>query len=206
MSERISQVVFMAGQVIHQGTGKPPIGRVSVTALEGPLLSRFLEDGRLALSGDLARLMPRPHPAPYDFHLTLQVDSPQFRSGRLILQRTVSIPSNLDFAPSPPTVPAPPHNLGVILLPAEPVNIRGRVVDARNPTNILSTAVVAVTSPLGTTSVTATGGEYRLDNLVVQAPATISCTLSPTFKPITRILQLDYRLPVNEERFQMLPV
>jgi hypothetical protein len=207
MSERVSQVVFLTGRVIHQGTGKPPIGQVHVTAREGPLLSRILEDGTIALSGDLALLLPKPHVGPYQFNLTFEVISPQFKAGKLLLQRLQPVPSNLDFAPNPPAIPAPPVNMGIILLPADPVNLRGRVVQARNPNTAISGATVRVTSPLGTNTTTSSAtGAYRLDNLLVQAPATISCTMNPTFKPINRVLQLDYRLPVNEEQFQLLPV
>jgi hypothetical protein len=207
MKERISQVVFITGRILHQGTGRPIIGQVNITAREGPLQFTLLDDGRFGLSGDLRLLLPKPSAGFYVFNLTLQIISRQFRQGEVVLPISQSVSNVLDFAPDPPALPAPPVDMGTILVPADPVNLRGQVVEARNPGTPVPGATVAVTSVLGTTSLTTpASGEFQFNNLAVQAPAQITCSKPLSFKPAARVLLLDYRLPVNEERFQLLPV
>lgn len=127
----ITQVAFITGRLLHAGTSQPVVGRIRITAEEGPIIDKVLEDGTFAISGWLELLFPNLDTQDYQLHLHVRVDSPQFRQGFIELPLPpVTIPMGSNFDPDPPILPDPHIDLGTILLPADPVNIQGQVVDA----------------------------------------------------------------------------
>ena len=204
----ITQTAFATGRIIHEGTGRPPVGAVTFAAAEGPVVGRVLEDGTFALSGYLNFLFPNLAAQNYQLTLTISLTSPQYRSGRF--ERTLApvvVPLGSDFDPAPPAAPDPLVNFGTIILAADPVNIRGRVVEAANPGTPVGGASVEVLHagpPIAAAAADASG-RYRFDDIGVTAPAQIRCS-APTFKTITRDLLLDFGRLINEENFRLSPV
>jgi|GEM_PF-1486911 len=203
----ITQVAFVTGRILHQGTGRPVVGQVRLIAKQGPVVSKVLDDGTFAVSGHLRFLFPDLAAQPYQLDLTIRADSPQFQSGFIEQSLVVAIPMGRSFDPNPPTVPDALVDVGTILLPADPVNVRGRVFEAENPGTPISGATVRVLHagpPIP--AVTGADGRYRLDGITVIAPAQIQCSEPMNFKPETRALLLDFGKLINEENFRLAPI
>lgn len=203
----ITQVAFITGRILHAGTGQPVVGRIRITAEEGPIIDKVLEDGTFAISGWLELLFPNLDTQDYQLHLHVHVDSPQFRQGFIELALPpVTIAMGSNFDPDPPTPPDPLIDLGTILLPADTVNIQGRVVESENPDTPIASATVEVLQS-GTVTHTATTdseGLYRFDEKNVVAPAEIQCSKTG-FKTQKRTLLLDFGKLMNEEYFRLPP-
>ena len=206
MDDIITQVVFARGRILHQGTGKHVVGTARLTADEGPIVGTFLPDGVFAISGYLDFLFPQLALHPYLLHLTLSVFSPQFRSGEYTQSLLLNIPQNAQFDPDPPAIPQPPRDLGTILLLADPIQLRGQVVQARNPFTPIPNVTVEVihTGPPAST-LTGVDGRYRLDDVVLTAPAQLRCS-APTFRTITIDLLVSYLELLHEENFRLMPI
>lgn len=211
MPDVIKQVVFVTGRVLHQGTGEPIVGEIKITAQEGPVSSKVLSDGTFALSGDLEILFPNLATQSYQLHLNVHADSEQFRAGSIDQPELVTIPSTIpsgpSFDPDPPTTPRALVVVPTILLPADPVNIRGRVVNAQSPdTSIFGARIEVLQNGVVTDSTTtAADGRYRFDEIGVQAPAQIQCSATG-FRIQPRILLIDFGKLLNEEYFRLEPL
>jgi len=202
----ITQTAFASGRIIHQGTGEPLVGDIRITAREGPVLSRTLEDGTFVISGYLAFLFPDLVTQPYTLNLTITATSQQYQQGFIEQPVVLNIPLGSDFDPN---VPAPvdlPIDLGTIALPADPITIRGRVVEAENPDQSIPNATVEIlhAGPPIAPVLTNADGRYSLDGITVTAPAQIQCS-EASFQTITRTLLLDFGFLVNEENFRLPP-
>lgn len=135
----IKQAALITGRIVHQGTGKPLVGRIRITAREVPLVDKVLEDGTFALSGDLELLFPKLATQDYQVNLTIRADSPQFRKGFVEHELpVVTIPMGSNFDPEPPIPPDPLIDMGTIALMADAINVRGRVYDARPDQNVFA--------------------------------------------------------------------
>jgi len=194
----IEQVVMVLGRLIHQGTGKPAIGSVRITAREGPVADRQLADGTFVVSGHPGLLFPNLASQDYELNLSIRVDSPQFRAGFVEQTRVVQIPRASTFEP-PISLP------NEIALPSDPVNIRGQVVEAANPDTPVSAATIEVLhgGPVISPVTTDPAGRYHFDEITVTAPAQIRCAKPINFKTETRALRLDFGKLVNEEYFRL---
>jgi hypothetical protein len=193
----IEQVALVTGHIIHAGTGESIFGRVRITVREGRVVDKMLIDGTFVVSGRPEVLFPRLASQAYQLTLDIRADSPQYRQGFIEQSRTVAIPAGTSFDP--------PIPLGTISLPADLVNIRGSVVEAQDPTTPIAAATVEVQSSAGTRTIT-TGatGRYRLNDIIVTAPAQIRCSASG-FTTQTRPLLVDFGRIINEEYFRLAP-
>jgi hypothetical protein len=226
------QVALITGRVLHQGTGEPILGRIHITAREGDVVDKVLEDGTFVISGQLERLFPELSLHDYTLNMTIRAESPQFRtlpaefpqssSGVVQYSHQVNIPQGANFDPEPPTAPDPLINLGTIRLPVDPqddptadpqvfqknmeVTIRGRVVQASDPDIAIGGATVQILQNGSVTNIqTSSDGRYSLDNIIVKSPATISCS-APNFQQTKpRNLLIDFSKLVNEEDFRLHP-
>lgn len=207
-SDIITQVAFVSGRIIHQGTGKPVVGQVNLRAKQGPIVTKVLDDGTFAVSGYLRFLFPKLATQPYPIDLTIRADSPEFQAGFIEQALPVVIPMGRNLDPDPPTVPDPPVDVGTILLPGDPVNVRGRVFDGANPGTPINGASVKVlhAGPPIPAVLTGADGRYRIDGINITAPAKLSCSEPIHFKPETRVLLLDFGRMVNEENFHLAPI
>jgi hypothetical protein len=192
------QAAFATGLLLHEGTGRPVDGQIEISADEGPVIGKVFADGRFVVSS-YARFANQ-------VHLHVHASSAQYRAGFTDFPVVVPIPPGADFDPDPPVVPTPLVDLGTILLPADSVNLRGRVMNAADPELPIAGATVEVLhsgpNPISP-ALTDSDGYYRFDEIVVKAPATIKCsTVSHTE---TRRLLLDYGKLINEEHFRLLP-
>lgn len=214
MPDVIKQVVFVTGRVLHQGTGEPIVGEIKITAQEGPVSSKVLSDGTFAVSGDLEFLFPylatkdhNDHFHDYQINLTIRAVSAQYRRGFAERQLSVMLLGGSNFDPDPPVVADLPVDMGIIRMPADPVNIRGRVVNAQSPdTSIFGARIEVLQNGVVTDSTTtAADGRYRFDEIGVQAPAQIQCSATG-FRIQPRILLIDFGKLLNEEYFRLEPL
>lgn len=200
MSESFNtQAAFAAGLILHEGTGRPLDGSIQMSADEGFVVGKVLHDGRFVVSGY--------GPFAQQVHLHIHAKSEQYIAGFTDLDVLVQIPPGADFDPEPPAAPTPLVELGTIFLPADPVNLRGRVLDAGNPDVPLDGATVEIThggpNVIGPV-VTDAEGYYRLDGIAVVAPATIQFSKA-NFQTEARSLLLDFGKSINEEHARLLP-
>lgn len=212
----IKQVAFATGRILHAGTGEPIVGSIRITAREGPVVVKLLEDGVFALSGDVERLFPDPT---NPLHLDIRADSAQFRWGFVVHSVTVTIRRGSDFdpepPPDPPPSPAPLFDMGTIELPADssrylddiPVNIRGRVVRATDPDIAIANARVRIRrrGMANLATMTDAEGRYLFNNIVVLAPASIRCSRT-NFIAQERPLVIDFGRLTHEEYFRLAPM
>lgn len=202
----ITQVAFATGRIIHQGTGEELVGEIQITAQEGPVISKVLDDGTFVLSGYLRFLFPNLAIQNYNLNLTIHARSPQYRQGFIEQQVMLPIPIGSDFDPDPPTVADPLIDMGPIVLAADPITIRGQVVDAANPDQAIQNATVEIVHPGPAIAprITNAEGRYSFDNITVTAPAQIQCSAAG-FGNVTRVLLLNFGYLVNEENFRLPP-
>jgi hypothetical protein len=190
----IKQAAFITGRILHQGTGDPVIGRIHITAREGFVVDKIL---------------------------TIRADSAQFRQGFVEYSFLATIPVGSNFDPKPPTLPGSLIDVGTIRLPVDPavdptanpvvfqknmqVNIRGRVVRAKDPDIPINGAKVSILESSVVTHSTTTNsqGRYRFDNIIVKAPAQIKCSAPGFLSQNPRILQVDFSKSINEEYFRL---
>lgn len=196
----IEQVALVRGRILHQGTQQPIIGVVEIKpqseAQKGWITSRLFPDGTFAVSGRPKVLFPQDDRG-YTLNLIIQVKSPQFHQDKVELPLSVLVNPGMTFDN--------PINVNGIYIPADPVTIRGRVVEAKDPEKPISNATIEVISgtPPDTISIaTDVNGRYSLTGVKVLAPAEIHCS-KPGFKTEKRILLLDFSKVINEESFQL---
>ena len=207
----LKQAAFIKGRILHQGTGEPVVGRVHITAREGFVVDKILADGTFAVSGDLEQLFPKLSSQSYPLTLTIRADSAQFRQNFVEYSFLVTIPVGSNFDPKPPALPNPLIDVGTIRLPVDlenmQVNIRGRVVPAKDPDIPINGAMVSILQSSVVTHSTTTNpqGRYRFDNIIVKAPAQIKCSASGFVSQNPRILQVDFSKSINEEYFRLAP-
>jgi hypothetical protein len=227
ISDITKQAAFITGRILHQGTRLPIEGNIRITARGVEIIDRVFEDGTFVISSapfDIIFPELDPPASTYSIDLTIQADSAQFRQGNVKYSKSITIPSGSNFDPDSETVkPAPLIDLGTIYLPVNPaddpsadlnvyqnnllVNIRGKVIQAKNsgvpfvtpPTiQVISTGIALVPE-------TADGdGQYKFKEVMVRSPARINCS-APNFKPIDRLLIVDYGKVFNQEDFQLMP-
>jgi hypothetical protein len=192
----VEQVAMVVGRILHRGTGEPVVGRLQFAAVEGPVLGKVLTVGRFAISGRPELLLPG-LPG-QSLRLTVRADSPQYRQGFVEQAVTVPVPIGTTFDP--------PIDVGTLLLPADPVNVRGRVVEARNPDTAVAGATVEVLQGGVVTDTTVSGGDgrFRFDDVAVVAPAELRCA-SVGFATLTLPLRIDFGLLVNDVRVRLAP-
>jgi hypothetical protein len=221
------QAAFITGRILHQGTRLPIVGKIRITAREVEIIDKVFEDGTFVVSAPLDIIFPKLSTLSYSIDLTIQADSNQFRQGNVKYFKTISIPAGSNFDPDPnvvpPIKPDPLIDLGTIYLPVNPaddpsadlnvyqnnllVNIRGKVIQAKNPGVPFVTPPAVQVIPTGTAlvPVTADGdGQYKFNEVLVRSPARIKCS-APGFKPIDRLLIVDYGKVFNQENFQLMP-
>ncbi len=204
----IKQVAFVTGRILHQGTGRPVDGVVKLSARQGRVTSTIREDGTFAVSGDLNFLFPDLATQPYTVDLTIRAESLQFRTGFREQALPIVLPAGIDLDPTPPASPDPMVDVGTVFLPGDPVNVRGRVTDAANPSTPIAGAQVEILHPGPAIAPVLTGadGRYQIDNVAIQAPSQIRASEPINFVTQTRTLLLDFGLTVNEENFRLAPV
>ena len=205
-----TQVAFATGRIIHQGTGESVSGEIRLTSPEGPIIGKVRDDGTFALSGYLQFLFPDLASQPYQLTLTIRAVSAQYRAGSVELTLPPqTIPAGANFDPLPPaTVPTALIDYGTVVLPADPLIIRGRVVEAEDPSTPIAGATVEILhgGPPVPAVTTGADGRYRFNPLVLTAPTEIRCAEPVRFRTITRNLLLDYGQLVNEENFRLPPL
>jgi hypothetical protein len=191
------QVALITGRIIHESTGEAIIGHIWITAQEGPVVGTLVADG-FAVSGRPELLFPQLSSHNYQLTLIIRAESAQFRAGVVEQQLLVPIPLGTTFDP--------PIDVDVIALPADPVNIRGRVVEAVNPETPISGAMVEVLhgGPAIPPSTTDPEGRYHFDNIIVLEPAELRCSATD-FKTQQRLLLPDFRKLLHEEYFRLPP-
>ena len=209
--ELIKQVALVTGRILHQGTGEPVLGRVNITVREGEVVNKLLKDGTFVLSGQPELLFPHLSSQSYKINLDIWVESPQFQKGFAEANIAVTIPSGWSFnRPVSKQEPASTSTI-VILLPADPVNIGGYVLNAANPENRIPNATVEVLQGGTVTNSTTTSanvsdrGRYRFNNISVLAPAKIRCS-ADNFQTETRNLFIDFSQLLIEEYFRLVPL
>jgi hypothetical protein len=194
----IEQVALVTGRILHEGTGKAVFGHIHITAQEGLVTDKLLTDGTFVVSSRPELLFPNLGSQNYQLNLTIRADSPQYRASSFQRQLSVAIPMGSTFDI--------PIDVGTILLPADPVNIRGRVVEAANPDTPILNATVQVLQGAAVTNWTTTNndGRYRFENITVLAAAEIQCSKA-NFKTQKRTLLIDFGKLINEEYFRLGP-
>ncbi len=223
----ITQVALVTGKVLHEGTGKPVIGVVHITAREFPpninpiLIDKVLNDGTFVLSGRPELLFLELALRDYQLHLTIRATSAQFRQGFAEQLLTVTIPQNWDFAqPVSKELPTSTSTI-LVLLAADPVFIRGYVFDADNPGVGIANATITVKQGATTfTTVTSADverrGKYSFQDPVDPAqlraftitaahPATIQCSAVGFGSSPERPLAIDFGRSPHEEYFYLVP-
>lgn len=202
----ITQTAFARGRILHGGTGEPVAGDIDFTAHEGPVVSRVLADGTFVLSGYLGFLFPLLATQAYTLNLTVRVTSPQLSAGAVALPLVLNVPAGPSFDPDPPAAPRALIQIPTILLTADPLTIRGRVVEAEDPTAPIQNATVEVLHA-GAAVVpeqTDADGRYRFDGAVLVAPVEVRASHA-NFLTVTRAMRPEYGLLVNEENFRLPP-
>ena len=205
-SDIVKQATFATGRIVHQGTGEPVVGQVQIAAQEGPVAAKVTGDGTFLLSGDLKLLFPNLATQNYQLHLDIHADSAQFHPGFIDHPVLVTIPGGPSFDPDPPTTPLALVVVPTVLLPADPTNVRGRVVEAHNPETPISGATLELLQggPPISAVTTDADGRYRFNDVTVLAPSQIRCSKAG-FKTEARPLLVDFGKLINEEYFRLAP-
>jgi hypothetical protein len=212
--DEIEQVSLVTGQILHEGTGKPVIGDIRITVLEGDVVGKVLEDGTFVISGQPKLLFPELSSKAYKLNLKIRAESLQFRQGFAEVNLSVIIPQaipNKDPFERPISKKTPADLSPIlILLSADPVNLGGYVFDAKNLGTRVANATLELLQPITVTNSTSTSanprdlGRYRFNNITVKAPAKIKCS-APNFLSETRDLLIDFTKSLNEEYFRLVP-
>lgn len=209
------QAAFITGRILHQGTRLPIVGKIRITAREIEIIDRVFEDGTFVISAPLDIVFPKLSTFSYSIDLTIQADSLQFRQGNVQYSQSISIPAGANFDPDLVTVkPDPLIDLNTIYLPVNlnddnlRVNIRGRAIRAKNPELPFpippTIELVRTGEPPVLVTADVNDGRYQFKEVLVRSPARIKCS-APGFKPIDRLLIVDYGKVFNQENFQLMP-
>ncbi|MBC7909099.1 MAG: carboxypeptidase regulatory-like domain-containing protein [Pyrinomonadaceae bacterium] len=202
-------MAYATGVILHKGTGRPLDGEIQFTAEEGTVVGKVLADGTFVVSG---------YEKFTGLKLHISAQSPMYRTGHAEFTPPVILfPPGSDFDPEPPALPTALVDVGLVLLPADKVNVRGLVVEAKNPESPISGAKVEIKHDgLTLQTTTDSAGRYRfeeevnakvqiINGKVITTPPQITCSIAG-FVSVTRILLLDYSKLVNEEHFRLAPV
>ncbi|MEH1867432.1 MAG: hypothetical protein V7K69_20815 [Nostoc sp.] len=217
----IEQIALLTGKILYEGTGKPVIGTVKITVQESLVIDKSLSDGTFVLSGRPELLFPELALKNYQLHLSIRATSPQFQQGLAEKSLTVTIPKGWNFEqPISKELPTSTSTI-LVLLPAEPVFIRGYVFDVDNPGMGIPNATVKIQQGSNTfTTLTSTNverkGRYsfqdtsdptKLQAFIITAtnPATISCSATGFKSILDRPLAIDFERSMHEEYFYLLP-
>jgi hypothetical protein len=205
----IKQMAYASGVILHKGTGRPLDGEIQITAEEGTVVGKVLADGTFVVSG---------YEKFTGLSLHISAQSPMYRAGHVELAHpAVLFPPGADYDPEPPALPTALFDVGLVLLPADEVNVRGLVVEASNPESPISGATVEIQHDGPTfQTFTDSAGRYRfeeevnatvqiINGKVVTTPPKITCSATG-FVSVTRNLLLDYSKLVNEENFRLASV
>ena len=161
------------------------------------IIDKILSDGTFVLSGRPEVLFPKLALQDYQLHLTICVASAQFLKGYAEYSLTVTVPKGWTFdQPISKELPTSTSTI-LVLLPADPVFIRGYVFDIDNPGVGIANATVTIQqgSNTFTTLTSATvgyEGKYSFQDssdptklqaftITANNPATISC-FAPHFE------------------------
>ena len=200
LTDVIEQVALIHGQILHGGTGLPIAGRVSLVALEGSIYYRVFKNGRFVVSGKVDRLFPQLSAQPYTLTLRIRAESTQFHAGYAEALQSVAIPQGSSFQ-----MPiALPLLDSTFYFPADPVNVRGGVVEAGDAEVGIDGATVEILqgNVAIASTVTNSEGRYRLNNVTLTAPTVIQCS-APGFDSVTRSLLVDFSRFVHREDFRL---
>lgn len=203
----VIQAAFARTRILHQGTQTPVRGRILVRQADGLVQIKVLEDGTAILSGYPALLWPELATQAYQLTLLLRVESPQYRLGVYEQPWILTIPPGPPFDPPPPTPPRPLLELPPLFLPAEPLELRGQVVAARNAGQPIGGAQVELTvagAPFAAT-LTDSQGYYRFPPLGLTGPVRLQGAKAG-YRSQSRLLRLDYTQYVQEENFRLPPL
>jgi len=216
----IEQVALVTGRILHEGTGKPVIGTIQITTKEFPIIEKVLNDGTFVLSGRPELLFSELALKDYPVHLTIRATSSQFGQGVVERSLTVTIPKGWSFE-QPISKELPTSTSAIlVLLPAEPVFIRGYVFDVDDPGVGIANVTVKIQQGVKTfTALTIadfknngkysfqdTGDPTKLQAFTITTtnPATISCSAT-NFKSIpNRPLVIDFERSLHEEFFHLI--
>ena len=207
----VREAAFATGSLLHGGTGTPVSGAISISAPEVPFKYRILPEGVFALSGPILQFFPDLATQSYDLHVTVDAVSQQFQMGKARITATLSLPAGSDFDPQGGGPGTPPVDLGTLLFVPDAVEIRGRVVKAKEPYDPIKGAQIDVLKgKIVLDSATTDGkGSYRFAPLVLSvdgptylANFEIRCKAGG-FNEEKRHLLVDYGSPVQEESFRM---
>jgi hypothetical protein len=200
LTDVIEQVALVTGRVLHEGSGLPVVGSVTVTALEGSVYSRVFKDGVFVVSGKVEQLFPALATQPYNLTLLIRANSAQFIAGFAEITQTVAITQNESFD-GPLPLPLPD---GTLYFPAGLINIRGGVAEAGQLENPISSATIEILQGGANIASTATDveGRYRLNSVTLTAPSEIRCSV-PGFTTQTRPLLVDFSQSNHREDFQL---
>jgi hypothetical protein len=202
----ITQAAFARGRILHAGTGLSVVGDITIAAHEGPVIAKFLPSGEFVLSGYLDFLFPDLAATNYTLHLTVTITSPQFRAGKVVETLLLAVPSGASFDPDPPNAPRPLIQIPTVTLAADPLTIRGRVVEAADPTAAIAGAAVEIlhAGPAIAPAATGADGRYSFDGVTLVAPVQVRASHAG-FVTVTRGMLPEYGLLVNEENFRLSP-
>lgn len=217
----IEQVALVMGKILHEGTGQPVIGTVQITVQEPPVIDKILSDGTFVLSGRPELLFPELALKAYQLQLNIRATSLQFRQGFAEKTLTVTIPKGWNFEQLVSKVLPTSSSTILVLLPSEPVFIRGYVFDVDNPGVGIPNATVKIEQGVNTfTTLTSADvehkGKYSFQDpgdpikpqaftIIATSPATISCSATG-FKPsLNRLLAIDFERSLHEEYFHLVP-
>jgi hypothetical protein len=217
----IEQVALVKGRILHEGTGKPVIGKIQITVQESSVIDKILSDGTFVLSGRPELLFPELALKDYQLHLTIKATSPQFRQGFVEKSLIVTIPRGWNFEQFiSKELPASTSSIQV-LFPAEQVFIRGYVFDVDNPGTGIPNATVKIQQGANTfttlTSMDVEGkGRYSFQDtrdptkpqaftITAMNAATISCSASGFQSILNRLIVIDFERSIHEEYFHLRP-
>jgi hypothetical protein len=217
----IEQVALVTGKVLHEGTGQPVIGTLQITTEETLVVYKVLADGTFVLSGRPEELFPDLALRDYQLSLVITAISSQFRQGLVERSLTVTIPQGWSFdQPISKVTPAATSPI-LVLLPAEPVVIRGYVFDADNPGVGIPNATVTIHQGVNSfTTLTSADveqlGKYSFQDvsdptqpqaftITATNSATISCAATGFTTVTDRPLLIDFGRSLHEEYFYLIP-
>lgn len=199
----ISQAAFATGRILHEGTGMPVDGTVEITAQEGPIFGALADDGTFVLSCQLNFLFQNIVAQPYALHLTVHAVSRQFLSGTADLSITANIPAGADFDPDV-GAPSALVDLGTLSLPADPVIIQGKVMQAENSDVPIAGATIRLlrsSIPLASTT-SDPDGRYRINAIKALPNDELECS-APGYTTKKSKLVPDFGHAIAEQYFQL---
>lgn len=161
------------------------------------------------LSGDLRILFPQLATMNYQLNLIVRGRSAEFKAGTAELSTVVNVLAGTQFDPPAPTPPHPLIDLHELRLAGDPMFIRGRVTDARNPGTAIPGATVTLSESFpAVTSVAVAmadaAGDYQFNGINFGGPVRLKCDAAG-FRPVERELFVNLEAPMHTENFQLPP-